>query len=99
MEKIRVVEPGQKLRSKDRDGLYKRREYWHHELSIDGKKRSFTTETKDYNGAKKKRAKAVHDLEQGRVPDNAGRNRFEATADEYVKHRKATVAEGTVRRR
>ncbi len=97
MDKIRIVEPGQKLRSKDRDGLYKRRDYWHYELIIDGKKRSFTTETKDYNEAKKKRAKAVHDLELGRVPDNAGRKRFEATADEYIKHRKATVSEGTVR--
>jgi len=96
MDKIRVVEPGQKLRSKDRDGLYKRRDYWHYELIIDGKKRSFTTETTDYNEAKKKRAKAVHDLEQGRAPDNAGRKRFEATADEYIKHRKATVSEGTV---
>ena len=38
MEKIRVVEPGLKLRSKDRDGLYKRRDYWHYELIIDGQK-------------------------------------------------------------
>jgi hypothetical protein len=45
MDKIRIVEPGQKLRSKDRDGLYKRRDYWHYELIIDGKKRSFTTAT------------------------------------------------------
>jgi integrase len=97
MEKIRVVEPGQKLRSKDRDGLYKRRDYWHYELIIDGKKRSFTTATKDYNEAKKKRARAIHDLERGRAPDNAGHKRFEATADEYMKHRKATVSEGTVR--
>ena len=46
MEKIRVVEPGQKLRSKDRDGPYKRRDYWHYELIIDGRKRSFTTATR-----------------------------------------------------
>ena len=31
------------------------------------------------------------------MPDNAGRKRFEATADEYIEHRRATVSEGTVR--
>jgi hypothetical protein len=50
-------------RSKDRDGLYKRRDYWHYELLIDGRKRSFTTGTKDYNEAKKKRAIAVGALQ------------------------------------
>jgi integrase len=97
MDKIRIVEPGQKLRSKDRDGLYKRRDYWHYELVIDGKKRSFTTETKDYNEAKKKRAEAVRELEQGNAPTRSGSKRFEATADEYIRHREATVSAGTVR--
>ncbi len=97
MDKIRIVEPRQRLRSKDRDGLYKRRDYWHYELIIDGKKRSFTTETKDYNEAKKKRAQAVLELQQGKAPTRAGSKRFEATADEYMKHREATVSAGTVR--
>jgi hypothetical protein len=46
-------EPTARRKAKDRDGLYKRRDYWHYELIIDGKKRSFTTGTKDYNEAKK----------------------------------------------
>jgi integrase len=84
-------------RKKDRDGLYKRREYWHYELSIDGKKRSFTTETKDYNEAKKKRAQAIRDLQQGKPPSDTNLKRFEQTADEYIKHRENTVSAGTVR--
>src|SRR4051812_25917651 len=86
-----------KIKSKDRDRLYKRREYWHYELIIDGKKRSFTTGTKDYNEAKKKRAAAVRELDQGRAPSNNGRKRFMLAADEYIAHREATVAAGTVR--
>lgn len=86
-----------KRKSKDRDGLYKRRDYWHYELIIDGKKHSFTTGTKDYNEAKKRRAAAVRELEQGRLPSDSGRKRFEAVADEYLKHRQATVSAGTVR--
>ena len=84
-------------RKKDRDGLYKRREYWHYELIIDGKKRSFTTETKDYNEAKKKRAQAIRDLQQGKPPSDTNLKRFEPTADEYIKHRECIVSAGTVR--
>jgi len=86
-----------KGKSKDRDGLYKRRDYWHYELIIDGRKRSFTTATKDYNEAKKKRAAAVRDPEQGRAPNDSGRKRFELVAADYIKHREATASAGTVR--
>jgi integrase len=84
-------------KAKDRDGLYKRRDYWHYELIIDGRKRSFTSGTKDYNQAKKIRAEALRDVQQGKVPTDSGRKRFEATSDEYIKHRHATVSAGTVR--
>ncbi|MGI9074179.1 MAG: tyrosine-type recombinase/integrase [Bryobacteraceae bacterium] len=84
-------------KSKDRDGLYKRREYWHYELIIDGKKRSFTSGTKDYNQAKKKRAAALRELQEGRALTDSGRRRFELAADEYIAHRQSTVSPGTVR--
>jgi hypothetical protein len=84
-------------KAKDRDGLYRRRDYWHYELIIDGKKRSFTTATKDYNEAKKKRAHAIAELEQGKPPADSGRKRFESAASQYIEHRKATVAAGTLR--
>jgi integrase len=90
-------ETSEPKRKKDRDGLYKRREYWHYELIIDGRKRSFTTETKDYNQAKKKRAQAVRDLAEGKAPNDSGRKRFERAADEYIEHREATVSAGTIR--
>ncbi|HEY7388853.1 MAG TPA: site-specific integrase [Bryobacteraceae bacterium] len=66
-------------------------------MLIDGKKHSYTTGTKDYNEAKKQRAKAIRELEQGRPPEDSGRKRFEPTADAYIRHREATVSEGTVR--
>ncbi|MGA8596524.1 MAG: hypothetical protein WB676_17580 [Bryobacteraceae bacterium] len=89
-----IHEPNGKAR--DRDGLYKRRQYWHYELIIDGKKRSFTTGTTNYSEARKLRAKAVLNLEQGKAPSDAGRKRFDAVADEYIQHRTATVADGTL---
>jgi hypothetical protein len=58
---MHIIDPKETPRptAKDRDGLYKRRDYWHYALIIDGKKHSFTTGTKNYNEAKKERAKAV----------------------------------------
>jgi len=64
---IREIKPEAKRKAKDRDGLYKRRDYWHYELIIDGKKRSFTSGTKDYNEAKKKRARAMRDIQEGKA--------------------------------
>jgi hypothetical protein len=90
-------DPTPRRKAKDRDGLYKRRDYWHYELIIDGKKRSFTTGTKDYNEAKKRRAGAVAQFHQGKVPAGSGRKRFEVSAEEYIAHREATVSAGTVR--
>src|SRR3954453_12220350 len=86
------IEIATKHKAKDRDGLYRRRQYWHYELSIDGKKRSFSTGTKDYNSAKKIRAEAIRNLEDGKLPTNSGRKRFEAVADDYIRHREATVS-------
>src|SRR5947209_3750494 len=93
---MREVVPGRR-KAKDRDGVFKRRDYWHYELMIDGKKRSFTTGTKDYKRAKQIRAEAVRALEEGIPPTDTGKSRFESTADEYVRHREATVSPGTLR--
>jgi hypothetical protein len=64
---------------------------------LDGKKRSFTTGTKDYKEAKKIRSNAITEIEKGRTPDNSGRKRLELVSDEYIAHRQATVSAGTVR--
>jgi hypothetical protein len=64
---------------------------------VDGKKRSFTTGSKDYNEAKKKRAAALRDLQIGRLPNDSGRKRLLIATSEYIKHREATVSAGTLR--
>jgi hypothetical protein len=86
-----------RTRKKDRDGLYQRRGYWHYELRVDGRRRSYTTGTKDYNQAKKIRADAVRDLQDGKLPNDSGSNRLQVVADAYIQHRQATVSAGTVR--
>lgn len=93
---MKEVTPGSR-KAKDRDGLYRRREYWRYELIIEGKKRSFTTGTKQYREAKKIRATAIRDLEQGQLVNDSGRKRFDVAAEDYLKHRAVTVSAGTLR--
>lgn len=85
-------------RKRDKDGLHKRRGYWHYTKLIDGKPRSFSTRTKVYSEAKKIRAEALAEIEQGNTTPSASvRRRFIEAADEYITHREATVSAGTVR--
>ena len=86
-----------KKRAKDRDGLYKRRGYWHYELSVDGKKRSFSTRTKDYKEAKKLRAKAISALENGIRPNVLAKRKFAEITEKYISDRTPVVATGTLR--
>lgn len=76
----------------DKDGLHKRRGYWHYTRLIDGKPKSFSTRTKNYNDAKKIRAEAIAEIEQGCLPSVSIRRRFEEAATEYIAHREATVS-------
>ena len=47
--------------------------------------------------AKRKRAHAVAERDQGKVPTDSGRKRFECAAREYIAHRETTVSAGTLR--
>jgi integrase len=85
-------------KAKDRDGLYKRRGYWHFEYidPLTGKRKSRTTGCKEYNQAKKAKSDFTDQLKGEYDPGN-DRLLFTAAADAYIQHREISVAAGTVR--
>lgn len=85
-------------KARDRDGLYRRRGYWHFDYRDPetGQWHSKTTGTTTYNEAKPFRREFLDELKKNYVPTN-DRLRFSDAADAYIKHREISVAPGTVR--
>lgn len=88
----------QQRKAHDRDGLYRRRGYWHFEYRDPetGQWHSKTTGATAYNEAKTFRREFLDELKKNYVPTN-DRLRFSDAADAYIKHREISVAPGTVR--
>jgi integrase len=91
------TEKARKGKAKDRDGLYKRRGYWHFEYRDPqvGQWRSKTTGKTNYNEAKAFKREFVESLKGQYNPTN-DRLKFTDAADAYMKHRLVAAAEGTV---
>lgn len=85
-------------KAKDRDGLYKRRGYWHFEYNDvnTGKRKSKSTNTKIYNDAMKTRA-AFLELLKGSYDPTNDRLKLSEAADAYMAHRRIAVSAGTIR--
>jgi integrase len=86
-----------KKRQADRDGVYKRRGYWHFDYKDPqtGRWRSKTSGTTVYNDAKTVRKQFLESLIGNYDPSN-DRMRFADAALAYMEHRKVSVAAGTV---
>src|SRR6266567_3485851 len=71
------------------DGLYKRPKspFWYFKLKGNGHWREVSTKTSKYQEAKRKRAKALEDQEQGRLPEGEiARWPFERAACHYLQN-------------
>lgn len=92
------TEKTRKRKAKDRDGLYKRRGYWHFEYKDPqtGQGRSKTTGNTSYNDAKEFKREFLESLKK-RYDPSKDRVKFADAADAYIEHRKVSAAEGTVR--
>src|SRR5215469_2769728 len=92
------AERSRKLKAKDRDGLYKRRGYWHFEYKgpQTGQWRSKTTGETNYAEAKMLKAKFLESL-KGRYNPRNDRLKFTDAADAYIAHRLVAASAGTVR--
>jgi integrase len=95
-----MIEPEKtrKPKAKDRDGVYKRRGYWHFDYKDPqtGQWRSKTTGKTNYNDAKEFKREFKVSLKGDYSPSN-DRLRFSEAADRYIEHRKVSVSDGTVR--
>jgi integrase len=91
-------EKARKRKSKDRDGIYRRRGHWHFEYKDPqtGQWRSKTTGRTSYNDAKESRRLFMESLKGQYNPSN-DRLKFDEAADAYIEHRAVAAAEGTVR--
>jgi hypothetical protein len=92
------TERSRKRKAKDRDGLYKRRGYWHYEYKDPqtGQWRSKTTGETNYAEAKTLKAKFLESL-KGRYNPRNDRLKFTDAADAYIEHRLVAASAGTVR--
>ncbi|HEV3330171.1 MAG TPA: site-specific integrase [Bryobacteraceae bacterium] len=80
---------------KDNDGLHKRRGVWHYKLKIAGKWKELSTHATNYQEARRVRQQALQDQEQGRLPNDLAKWRFERASAEWLAGRKNIVAPKT----
>lgn len=92
------IEKTRKAKAKDRDGLYKRRGYWHFEYKDPrtGQWRGKTTGKTNYNEGKEFKRVFMESLKGQYDPGN-DRLKLTEAADTYIEHRAVAAAAGTVR--
>jgi integrase len=85
-------------KAKDRDGVYKRRDYWHFDYKDPqtGQWRSKTTGKTNYNDAKEFKREFLKSLKGPYNPSN-DRLKFADAADAYMEHRGLSASAGTMR--
>jgi integrase len=93
-----MMEKTRKRKSKDRDGVYKRRGHWHFEYKDPqtGEWRSKTTGKTTYNDAKEFKSQFLELLKGPYNPSN-DRLKFSEAADAYMEHRNVSASAGTFR--
>jgi integrase len=85
-----------KPKSNDRDGLHKRRGIWEFSLRINGRRKSFSTGTRNFQEARKIRAEAIKQQLENRLPTDLAKWPFEKLLAQVTKDRKPHLSEGTI---
>jgi integrase len=81
----------------DKDGLHKRRGIWHYKLKIAGKWKEVSTKTTSYKEARKVRHEALQAQEEGRLPTDFAKLRFDRASAMWLEERTPMVAPKTHR--
>src|ERR1700722_10702909 len=89
--------PEEPQKQRDNDGLHKRRAIWYYALSIGGERRFFSTKATNYQEARRIRAKAIKDQEDGRLPNDLSKLPFEKLLVQVMDERKPSLSEGSIR--
>jgi hypothetical protein len=82
---------------RDNDGLHKRRGFWYYCLTIGGRRRFFSTKTRNYQDARKIRSNAIKAQLENRLPTDAAKQRFETLLAQVLEDRKPHLAENSIR--
>lgn len=94
---ISEAPPSQPKPTRDNDGLHKRRGIWYYSLHVGGKRRFFTTGTRNYQEARRKRAEAIKAQQDNRLPTDHAKWRFETLLEQVMEDRKPHLSESSVR--
>jgi integrase len=95
--KEKMKTPSESPKTRDTDGLHKRRGVWHYALTIDGERRFFSTKTRAYQEARKIRAEAIKAQLENKLPTDAAKLRFEILLAKVIEDRTPSLSENTVR--
>lgn len=82
---------------RDNDGLHKRRGVWYYCLTVDGKRRFFSTKTRSYSEARTVRSQAIKAQLEGLLPTEQAKWRFETLLAQVLEDRKPHLAANTIR--
>ncbi len=85
-------------RTRDNDGLHKRRGIWHYKLKVGGRWREVSAATKNYQEARNTRREALQAQEEGRLPTDMAKWPFERAAKEWWEGRVNALAPQTHRK-
>lgn len=94
MPKQRSDEPP---KERDNDGLHRRRGVWYYCLTINGRRRFFSTRTTNYQEARRERAKAIKQQLDGQLPTDQAKWKFETLLAQVLEDRKPSLADNTIR--
>ncbi len=84
-------------RTRDSDGLHKRRGIWYCCLTVAGRRRYFSTGKRSYQEARKIKSKAEQDQRENRLPTDLAKLSFEELLMQVREDRKPHLSENTVR--
>ncbi len=99
MTDVQKPAPRKAAKKADRDGVYKRRGWWHFDYRDpeNGKWRSRTTGKTNYNEARTARAEFLEALGSGQYSPSNDRLDFNSAAELFTIHRRISVSAGTQR--
>lgn len=81
---------------RDNDGLHKRRGIWYYSLEVNGNRRFFSAKTRNYQDARKKRAEAIKQHVEGKLPTDKAKWLFEKLLGEVCEDRKLHLSESSI---
>ncbi|MBV9762110.1 MAG: site-specific integrase [Acidobacteriaceae bacterium] len=82
---------------RDNDGLHKRRGIWYYSLEVGGRRRFFSTKTRNYQEARKVRAEAIKAHQEHRLPTDFAKLPFEKLLLLVLEDRKLHLSDNTIR--